>query len=74
MVECIVRLANRMGYRVVAEGVENDWEASCLRELGCHEAQGYYFARPLPEQACGDFLLQHGTLAPAQPAAERQAG
>ncbi len=49
VVECIVRLANRMGYRVVAEGVENDWEASCLRELGCHEAQGYFFHQPMPE-------------------------
>ena len=32
--------------------------------LGCHEAQGYYFARPMPEQACTAFLLRHALQTP----------
>src|SRR5919112_3495348 len=35
---------------LVAEGVENDYQLQQLRELGCDQAQGYYFSRPLPSQ------------------------
>jgi diguanylate cyclase (GGDEF)-like protein len=44
----IVALAGALGLRVVAEGVETEAQARRLRELGCHELQGYLFARPLP--------------------------
>lgn len=50
MVESIVRMAHRLGFRVIAEGVENEWEARFLRELGCDEGQGYLFRRPMPEE------------------------
>jgi predicted signal transduction protein with EAL and GGDEF domain len=33
--------------RVVAEGVENKDQALLLRDMGCAEAQGYYFSRPM---------------------------
>jgi EAL domain-containing protein (putative c-di-GMP-specific phosphodiesterase class I) len=36
-----------MGLKVVAEGVETESVAGRLKGLGCDEAQGYYFARPL---------------------------
>ena len=74
IVRSIIGLAMTFGKRVLAEGVEEASQYRFLLAEGCHEAQGYYFARPLPEHACSDFLLQHGTLAPAQAVAERQAG
>lgn len=37
-----------LGYRVVCEGVETREQADFLREAGCEEAQGFYFARSLP--------------------------
>jgi diguanylate cyclase (GGDEF)-like protein/PAS domain S-box-containing protein len=44
----VVSLGRSLDMRVIAEGVENEAQAAFLREAGCHEAQGYLFARPLP--------------------------
>ncbi|NUZ05778.1 putative bifunctional diguanylate cyclase/phosphodiesterase [Piscinibacter koreensis] len=43
----IATLAQAMGLHLVAEGVENETQASQLRGLGCHEFQGYLYSRPL---------------------------
>ncbi len=47
LVETMIGLAHRLGYRVVAEGVETAEAAVILEELGCEEAQGFWFARPM---------------------------
>lgn len=47
LVETMIGLAHRLGYRVVAEGVETAKAAVILEELGCEEAQGFWFARPM---------------------------
>jgi diguanylate cyclase (GGDEF)-like protein/PAS domain S-box-containing protein len=48
IVHGIVSLAHSFGYHVIAEGVEDDAQCICLQHMGCHEVQGYYFARPMP--------------------------
>lgn len=53
-----------MGLKVVAEGVETEAQLSFLREQGCELIQGYYFSRPLPEEAFAA-LLAAGTIVPA---------
>jgi len=47
LVEAIVDLARRLGYRVVAEGAETEAVYEILCQLGCHEVQGYLIARPM---------------------------
>jgi EAL domain-containing protein (putative c-di-GMP-specific phosphodiesterase class I) len=47
----IVRLAHRLGMTVLAEGVETAMQRDSLRDLGCDQAQGYLFHRPLPAEA-----------------------
>ncbi len=50
-VEAIIKLSRQLGYRTVAEGVENEAELSLLRLWGCDEAQGYHLARPMHPDA-----------------------
>ena len=46
IVRTILALADNFKLRVVAEGVENEYQQQVLRALGCHYGQGYYFSRP----------------------------
>ena len=43
----IVALAQASRLHLVAEGVETEAQARMLRELGCHELQGYLYSRPV---------------------------
>jgi diguanylate cyclase (GGDEF)-like protein len=47
-VRTIVELGRSLGLCTLAEAVETEAQAQRLRELGCHLAQGYHFARPAP--------------------------
>jgi len=50
IVEAIIGLAKNMGLSVTAEGIEEKWHAEYLAEQNCDEGQGYYFARPMPQE------------------------
>jgi diguanylate cyclase (GGDEF)-like protein/PAS domain S-box-containing protein len=56
IVRTIIDMAHTLGFRVVAEGVEDEGQASFLRGLGCEEAQGFLFARPMPAAELGALL------------------
>ena len=49
LIRSIISLGRNLNIKVIAEGVEERDEAIALAGLGCDEAQGYHFARPLPE-------------------------
>ena len=48
IIQAIVNLAGVLGMEVVAEGAETAVEVECLKDLGCHFVQGYFFAPPMP--------------------------
>lgn len=52
----IVQLAQTLGLKTVAEGVETEDQLKLLRHLGCDSAQGYLFSRPLPTAAVPGFI------------------
>ena len=43
-----IDLAANLGLRSIAEGIETEDQLDRLRDLGCDQAQGYLFARPMP--------------------------
>lgn len=47
LVRSMISLSHDLGYRVVAEGVETAAAGNILKDMGCDEAQGYYFAYPM---------------------------
>lgn len=51
LVRSMITLSHDLGDRVVAEGVETAAAATILAGMGCEEAQGYHFARPLEATA-----------------------
>lgn len=52
----IISLAQNLGLRVLAEGVEEERHLKLLRAMRCDEYQGYLLAKPLPPSAMGEFL------------------
>ena len=46
IVTSVIGLGKSLGLRTIAEGVENVQQLRALVELGCDQAQGYYFGRP----------------------------
>jgi len=56
IVRSIVELGHNLGYRVTAEGVEDEGSFKFLREAGCDYAQGYYIAKALPHDGFDSFI------------------
>jgi diguanylate cyclase (GGDEF)-like protein len=51
IVNTIMDLARNLGMDVVAEGTETAEQVAHLASLGCDFGQGYYFSRPIDEEA-----------------------
>jgi predicted signal transduction protein with EAL and GGDEF domain len=58
LVHAMIQLGRDLSLTVVAEGVETQVQADHLRELGCQQAQGYLFGRPMPIEQLGARLNQ----------------
>ena len=56
IVQAIISLARTLGYRTIAEGVEQTGQLDFLRESQCDEVQGYLLSRPIPANELEAFL------------------
>ena len=48
VIHALIALGAQLGIEVIAEGVETEPQFELLLELGCLQAQGYLFGRPMP--------------------------
>ena len=58
IVDAICLLARSLGIGLVAEGVEESWQAQYLSERHCTEMQGYLFSRPVAPEALAEALAR----------------
>jgi EAL domain-containing protein (putative c-di-GMP-specific phosphodiesterase class I) len=61
--KAIIQLGRSLELCVIAEGVETLEQKRLLTSVGCHEGQGYYFAKPLPADKIAALLKHPLTLA-----------
>jgi EAL domain-containing protein (putative c-di-GMP-specific phosphodiesterase class I) len=50
IVRAVAAMADSLGLRLIAEGIERQEHVKFLRLLGIHEGQGYLYARPMSEK------------------------
>ncbi len=74
IVTAAIAFARALHLDVTAEGVETADQASSLRGLGCDRAQGFLFARPMPEADLRTVVAERGLSAFANPPALLRAG
>ena len=72
IVRSTIELAHNLGLRVVAEGIETDAVRQRLIALGCDEAQGYWFSRPLSADDFWAWMQRTPPPDAAHPEAERR--
>jgi diguanylate cyclase (GGDEF)-like protein len=58
IVRSIIELGHNLGYRVTAEGVEDEGSMNFLREIGCDYAQGYFIAKAMATDGFDRFLIE----------------
>ncbi len=56
MVRAIASLAHNLKLNIVVEGIETTTQLAILKDLNCHQGQGYYFAKPLSAESITTLL------------------
>ncbi|MBK7325095.1 MAG: EAL domain-containing protein [Propionivibrio sp.] len=59
IVDTIIGLSGSLGLQTIAEGVETAEQVAFLRDKGCDEVQGYFFARPMPAEQFEAFVRDY---------------
>tara|TARA_R110001583_G_scaffold156831_5_gene308727 strand:+ start:23387 stop:26983 length:3597 start_codon:yes stop_codon:yes gene_type:complete len=59
IINSVIGLADSFNREVIAEGVETTEHGLMLLMMGCHQAQGYGIARPMPASEIGMWLSQY---------------
>jgi EAL domain-containing protein (putative c-di-GMP-specific phosphodiesterase class I) len=50
IVQTIIAMAETLGLKVIAEGVETEAQREFLELRGCHAFQGFLFGKPIPAE------------------------
>ncbi len=71
ILESIIEMAGKLSLKTVAEGVETEQHVTLLRKYACDFIQGYYYAKPLPEEAATTYLTEHYVADEGEAAADK---
>jgi diguanylate cyclase (GGDEF)-like protein len=63
LIEATVKVAQSLGMKTVAEGIETQSQADVVRAQSCAKGQGYFYSRPLESSALLAWLAGHEALA-----------
>ena len=61
----VLRLADQLGLKTIAEGIETQAQLEKMRNMGCHDGQGYLFSEPLTSDQFEALLQSHRPDGPA---------
>lgn len=59
VMDAAMHMIHGMHLEIVAEGIETKEQFEIMKSLGISYIQGYYFSRPIPEQAFLEFIREH---------------
>jgi len=59
VIDCILNLSKALKYKVIAEGVETEFQMNKLLSAGSNIIQGYYFSKPVSEEEVESILLNN---------------
>jgi diguanylate cyclase (GGDEF)-like protein/PAS domain S-box-containing protein len=68
IVRATIGLAKDLGIEIIAEGVETRAQFEALKNWGCTEIQGFYFAKPLSAEDVTLALRKGGVITPQETA------
>jgi EAL domain-containing protein (putative c-di-GMP-specific phosphodiesterase class I) len=53
----VIELGRNLNLTVIAEGIEEESQAQTLLRMGCHEGQGYLYAKPMASPQLTEWIL-----------------
>lgn len=56
ILEQVISMANKLELGLLAEGVETKEQVELLQKIGCDQVQGYYYAKPMPQEEFFELL------------------
>ncbi len=59
LAETIINLGRKLKLHTIAEGIEEVAQEDILKKLGCEEAQGFMYAKPMHPRDLEPFLIEH---------------
>ncbi|MDX6807145.1 putative bifunctional diguanylate cyclase/phosphodiesterase [Terrihabitans rhizophilus] len=68
IVQAVIKMARSLNLTVIAEGVETAEQEATLVHLGCDEAQGYRYGRPMPSDVLAEVCLDRRSAVRRSPA------
>jgi EAL domain-containing protein (putative c-di-GMP-specific phosphodiesterase class I) len=60
VVQAVLNIARALGMTVTAEGVETPVQKEFLKSLGCDNAQGFLFGKPVPFEQLSEMVVYRG--------------